>query len=201
MVTLDHISIDAPLNELRRRGLRITPTRGADGDHARVMFERTYFELRPALTGTELRGTGWFLRADNQEALRQRLLAAGIAVSEPIPYAGRDGSWVDLELPGPRPVTPIVTHRVDIAGWPPPLTAAHPNGAVAIAELHLGARNPEALTALLGSTGAEQAKAGRLRLGEAEVSVQDAGADALLSIVLRLRDGDELRLDLAGAAH
>jgi hypothetical protein len=201
MVRLDHISIDAPLMELRRRGFRITPTGGADGDHARIMFERAYFELRPSLTGTDLRGTRWFLRADNQEALRQQLLAAGIAVSEPIPYAGRDGSWVDVELPGPRPVTPILTHRVDLAGWPPPLTAAHPNGAVAIAALHLGARNPEALTALLGSTGADQSEAGRFRLGEAEVSVQDAAADALLSVVLRLRDGDELRLDLAGGTH
>ncbi|MEO6857192.1 MAG: hypothetical protein ABI323_01185 [Solirubrobacteraceae bacterium] len=54
---------------------------------------------------------------------------------------------------------------------------------------------------MLSCAGADLSDAGRLGLRDAEVSVHDGAADALLRIALRLRDGGELRLELAGAAH
>lgn len=225
MLSLDHVSLRASPTELERRGFRITPTAGAHGRHARVMLDRSYLELtwagtsvthlqisqvsdgggpgsrwhRPAALGGEtspLSAVGWFVRSDDQDALLHHLRTAGWAVPAPAPYTGHDGDWLDLTLPGPAVVTPIVTRRVDRDDWPPALSAPHPNGATRISRLRVSAQRPRALRAVLTAAGASERGSGRIGLCGPELEIETGRADALTAIILGDPRGGELMLAL-----
>ena len=88
-VALDHVS------------LREAPGFTATG--SRVLLDRCYIEV--GHEGDPL----LFLRPDDlQEAAR-------LLGREPMPYSGRDGEWLDVELAGPV----MLTRRVDREDWPP----------------------------------------------------------------------------------
>jgi Glyoxalase-like domain len=195
VLSLDHVSIRAAAKTLEAQGFRVTPTPGSDGDHARIMLDCVYLELRHPAGEVGVRGAGWFARSDDQVAAGRRLEEAGIFVSDPT-YEGIDGAWLDLALAGPSRVTPTLTRRVDIPDWPPPLIEPHPNGVVSIAELRIGAREPEQLIDLVTVAGAEPGGEGRLGLGDAELAVEHSADDALLAIVFRCHDGGVLALEL-----
>ena len=226
MLSLDHVSLRASPAELERRGFRVTPTAGAHGQHARVMLDRSYLELTwPGTSVTNVRisqvndeggpgprsrgprtpggkrsplsAVGWFVRSDGQDALLGRLRASGVAVPAPAPYAGRDGEWLDLKLPGAAVVTPIVTRRTDRDDWPPALTAPHPNGATSITRLRVSAQRPRALRAVLTAAGASERGSGRIGLCGAELEIETGRADALTAIILGDSRGGELVLALA----
>jgi hypothetical protein len=201
MLSLDHVSIRAAAMTLQAQGFRVVPTPGGGGDHARIMLDGVYLELRHAADEVGVHGAGWFARSDDQAAAGRRLEEAGIFVSDLTPYEGLDGAWLDLALDGPSRVTPTLTQRVDIPDWPPPLAEPHPNGAVSIAELRIGAREPAQVIALVTVAGAEPRGEGRLGLGDAELAVERSAEDELLEIVFRCHDGGVLALELDDDAH
>ena len=88
-VVLDHVSV------------RAAP--GLDAEGSRVMLDRCYIEV--GHDGEPL----VFLRPEDIHA------AARLLGREPVPYAGRDGEWLDVDLAGP--VT--LTRRIDRDDWPP----------------------------------------------------------------------------------
>jgi hypothetical protein len=196
MLSLDHVSVRASVAELEHHGFRVTPTAGAEDRHARILLDRGYLELRPPANGG-IYATGWFVRSDDQEALRDRLSEAGFATTALMPYPGVDGSWLDLELPGRTPVTPIVTRRVDRDDWPPPLTAPHPNGALHIAGLRATVQQPRALSDFLIAAGGHPRGPDRVGLGGAELEVQPGPVDALTAITFGGVHGRKLVLELA----
>jgi hypothetical protein len=185
---------------LERLGFELTATQKADGEHARIILEQTYLEVRPGPAGTPMRATGWFLRADEQEALRRRLRQAGFSACAPTPYAGVDGRWVDFELPGPEPITPTITRRVDVAGWPPAAAAPHPNGASRVVALRLKVQDPDALTDLLEASGAQAGADGSVAIGDVRIEILAGRTDAILAIAVAAARGGDLLLEFGDDA-
>jgi hypothetical protein len=167
-------------------GFMVAYTPGTEGEHARVLLDRVYVELSPA---DAVAGRAWFVRPDDVHAAARLLRERGIDASDPATYAGRDGTWLDVELRLPllAPVLPIVTRRSDavMGGWPPALQQPHPNGVRGIAWLALRTPVPDRLGRVLVALGAVAAGPLRWTLeGGAEVRAVHAagGAEGLQAI-------------------
>ena len=90
MIALDHVSVrEAP------------PGFAVDG--SRVLLDRCSLEVGHG------GGPLLFLRPDDVGE------SARLLGREAVPYAGRDGEWLDVHLAGPI----SLTRRVDRDGWPP----------------------------------------------------------------------------------
>jgi len=115
---LDHVSLSVsdPVAWARFHGFD-------DPVASRVLLDRSYLEVvagsaRPLV----------FVRPDDIHAA-----AAGLGLGPPEPYAGRDGSWLDVAVPD----GPTLTVRTDRPDWPPPRTEPHPNGALSLREVRV----------------------------------------------------------------
>jgi hypothetical protein len=104
LIALDHVSVrDAP--------------EGLELEGHRVMLDRAYVEVghegEPLL----------FLRPQSDRAGGGAAAMADVARvlgREPVPFAGRDGAWLDIALAGPV----SLTRRIDVPDWPPALPGA-----------------------------------------------------------------------------
>ncbi|HEX8119770.1 MAG TPA: hypothetical protein VF549_00760 [Solirubrobacteraceae bacterium] len=114
IVALDHVSV------------RAAPP-GVALDGHRVMLDRSYLEVghegEPLL----------FLRPERAGAGDPRAGCGGPAAigeaarllgREPVPFTGRDGEWLDLELAGPVALTRRVAPQAIARDWPPPRAGA-----------------------------------------------------------------------------
>lgn len=135
MLSLDHVSLVGPVQALVGVGLRLTPTPG-DDHHARIHLDGSYLELRAGELPAALRGSGWFLRPADPSRIALTLAALDVDAADPTSFHGADGTWSDISVGGGAlgAVAAVITHRVDRPDWPPRSGAAHPNGAVAVAE-------------------------------------------------------------------
>jgi hypothetical protein len=181
-VSLDHISIAAPFAELERRGFRVETTPGSEGQHARVFLRGAYLEITAPLgEHTRLVARGWFIRVDDLTQAAAHLREQQLPASDPVPYHGLDGTWLDVELTSAASAgLPRLTHRLDPppSGWPPPPTETHPNGVHSITELELSVAQPHVIRQVLGSLGASAKAEERCLLGKGTAIVVKHAPDA-----------------------
>jgi hypothetical protein len=115
LARLDHVTLVGRHEDVEGLGFEVTPT-GRETRHARVFFERAYLEVITPDEDAPAFGTrGWFLRPDDLQVAADRLRDAGIAASEPSPYLGVDGTWLDVEVGKPgETAIPLLTRRMDL---------------------------------------------------------------------------------------
>lgn len=142
---LDHASLCVPSLPLAIRrldevlGLTVVPTPARPAAHARIWLDRSYLEVRAEGAW----GLGGFFLGFPERVTTQEALAARGLVARPAPrYVGVDGAWEELHLEGPGDVPlPILVRRIEppelARDWPPPLSTAHPGGAISLAGLEL----------------------------------------------------------------
>lgn len=197
---LDHVSLIGRREEVEGLGFEVTPT-GGDARHARVHLERTYLELvPPANDAPGLGARGWFLRPDNLRQAADRLREAGIPAVGPTPYAGVDGSWLDLEVGEPEQTAlPLLTRRTDLAEaeWPPP-SATHRNGMTRLVAVTLRVANPEPLLHVLSALGLrspDRTAPRRLPGGEKiEPETDREGPEGIVGLTFARPDGSTLSI-------
>lgn len=201
----DHLSCAAPVETLCELGFSLTPTDGS-AEHWRVLLDRSYIEVASPSDGAAgIRAGRWFLGGSDPATAAATLRAQRIAFTGPIPYAGRDGSWLDIEVVAATPAIPALTWRADAApgSWPPPLAAPHANGAERLREIRIGTRDPDRLRALLLALGASDAEPRRLALPDGVVVVLepgDRGEDGLIAATVAGSAGDVV-LEFDGGAR
>ena len=96
MIALDHVSLAAVPD-------------GFVVEASRVLLHRSYVEVGHA--GEPL----LFLRPDDVHE------AARVLEREPVPYRGRDGEWLDVDLAGPVALTRRIAPARIARNWPPPM--------------------------------------------------------------------------------
>lgn len=181
MSALDHVSLAAPFEQLRRLGFDLTVSESSEGQHARILLDRMYLEVTPTDDARPPAGRGWFVRPDDLHAAASDLRHRDVAVTGPVPYTGHDGSWLDVKIEVPRlaAVLPALTRRQDVGDWPPPVAAPHANGARSIREVHLRTDAPEALAGMLELLGARPDANDRFVLpGGAVIVLRAAAGDS-----------------------
>jgi hypothetical protein len=119
-VLLDHVSLAVPRALLEDGGFTVTPTRGAEGAHARVFLEGGYLELVPR---DALSAHRWFARPAVHGVGRwhDAARAAGLPLLAPAVYRSADGTWLDIAFggSGAHPALPVVTERTAPPSSPP----------------------------------------------------------------------------------
>ncbi|MDQ3264442.1 MAG: VOC family protein [Myxococcota bacterium] len=150
MLWVDHASVRvesldrAALLLQQRLGLIPTRTPGAEQQHSRLFFHRSYLEVSegngpasPPAAAVEL----FFFGFSDLERTCAQLRAADLRFRSE-PYQGRDGLWDNLEVEAPPGVpSPILVRRVlpreVAADWPPSRPQPWPCGARAVRGFHL----------------------------------------------------------------
>ncbi len=150
---LDHASVAVP--ELSaavehldvRLGLRATVTAADPARHSRIYLDRSYVEVAAQAEMSGWHPTHFFLRFEDEEALRAHLDECGVSGRFGV-YEGVDGRWDDVEVEAPSVPLPILTRRTDplevARRWPPPLTEPHRCGARTLAAVQIGVTEWEA---------------------------------------------------------
>jgi hypothetical protein len=198
-LNLDHVSVQTPdlgatVELLRDRlGLITTPTSAAADRHGRLLLHRSYMEVA---AGTTASLPLFFLRYDRLEHALATLEKRGLR-ARASSYQGVDGTWEDVELDAGTAVPlPFLVRRVtppDVAkDWPPPLTAPHPCGAMALASVHVRARQlepaMEVYERLLGAPARGlDTRGARFRVGSGQIVVHEAAERAPAIVALELQ--------------
>ena len=163
MLALDHVKLRVADMAFGGRflaslGFRLTPSSGAEGRHGRVLLDRSYIEVSPAIDASETERADWsgyFLRTADAVALASTTSGDTFRWRGPNRFQGVDGEWLDTVIAhdGLHAELPLVVQRitpVEVArDWPPSLTTAHPNGVLRMLDVHVVTEQAQALARVL----------------------------------------------------
>lgn len=148
---LDHVCLNAPSLEAaddflwEALGLALTLTPGLEGEHGRVLLDRTYIDVRTHAADskpeTPLELPAFLLGHADIATAVGLLTAAGIGTTT-APFLAIDGAWQDAVLEERTGVPPVLlTRRSEppemAAIWPPPLEEAHLGGILRLTGVQL----------------------------------------------------------------